>query len=198
MCFVNLLSCCPFHNPTNITSTWGVGWLYTLHVLTPIPPQHTHTHTHTHTVICPFPPLPSAGNSFPEAEVEEVLDSLRLRIRYMFKWAKFEVMGFEDLSPLDQKALLRRTVAELVMLGFARGSIPYDGESGALFVRFAWLCIYVGCFAWLCIYVGCMSVHSKVQMKWKQSQQQQDFGWCNQFKACKRMMLNGSGCRSFI
>lgn len=68
-----------------------------------------------------------AGNSFLEAEVEEVLDSLRLRIRHMFKWAKFEVMGFEDLSPLDQKALLRRTVAELVMLGFARGSIPYDG-----------------------------------------------------------------------
>ena len=61
--------------------------------------------------------------------MEEVLDSLRLRIRHMFKWAKFEVVGFEDLSPLDQKALLRRTVAELVMLGFARGSIPYDGGS---------------------------------------------------------------------
>lgn len=64
----------------------------------------------------------------PEAEPEEVLDSLRLRIRSMFKWAKSEVAGFEDLSPLDQKALLRRTVAELVMLGFARGSIAYDGE----------------------------------------------------------------------
>jgi len=62
----------------------------------------------------------------PEAELEEVLDSLRLRIRSMFKWAKSEVSGFEDLSPLDQKALLRRTVAELVMLGFARGSIAYD------------------------------------------------------------------------
>ena len=46
----------------------------------------------------------------------------------MFKWAKSEVTGFEDLSPLDQKALLRRTVAELVMVGFARGSIAYDGE----------------------------------------------------------------------
>ena len=46
----------------------------------------------------------------------------------MFTWAKTEVAGFEDLSPLDQKALLRRTVAELVMLGFARSSIAYDGE----------------------------------------------------------------------
>ena len=63
----------------------------------------------------------------PEAEVEDVLDSLRLRIRHMFKWAKSEVDGFDDLSPLDQKALLRRTVSELVMLGFARVSIPYDG-----------------------------------------------------------------------
>ena len=45
----------------------------------------------------------------------------------MFTWAKTEVAGFEDLSPLDQKALLRRTVAELVMLGTARGSIAYDG-----------------------------------------------------------------------
>ena len=64
----------------------------------------------------------------PEAEVEDVLDSLRLRIRHMFKWAKSEVDGFDDLSPLDQKALLRRTVSELVMLGFARVSIPYDGK----------------------------------------------------------------------
>ena len=56
-----------------------------------------------------------------------MLDSLRLRIRHMFKWAKSEVDGFDDLSPLDQKALLRRTVSELVMLGFARVSIPYDG-----------------------------------------------------------------------
>ena len=46
----------------------------------------------------------------------------------MFKWAKSDVSGFEDLSPLDQKALLRRTVAELVMLGFARGSIAYNGK----------------------------------------------------------------------
>ena len=46
----------------------------------------------------------------------------------MFRWAKTEVAGFEDLSPLDQKALLRRTVAELVMLGFANGSIAYNGE----------------------------------------------------------------------
>ncbi len=46
----------------------------------------------------------------------------------MFKWAKSEVAGFDDLSPLDQKALLRKTVAELVMLGFARGSIAYDSK----------------------------------------------------------------------
>lgn len=72
----------------------------------------------------------------PEAELEEVLDSLRLRIRSMFKWAKSEVSGFEDLSPLDQKALLRRTVAELVMLGFARGSIAYDGEPPSVCLSF--------------------------------------------------------------
>ena len=47
----------------------------------------------------------------------------------MFSWAKYDVAGFEDLSPLDQKALLRRTVAELVMLGFARASIAYNSES---------------------------------------------------------------------
>ena len=60
--------------------------------------------------------------------MDEVLDSLRQRIRKMFSWAKSDVAGFEDLSPLDQKALLRRTVAELVMLGFARASIAYDGK----------------------------------------------------------------------
>ena len=60
--------------------------------------------------------------------MDEVLDSLRQRIRKMFSWAKSDVTGFEDLSPLDQKALLRRTVAELVMLGFARASIAYDGK----------------------------------------------------------------------
>lgn len=63
---------------------------------------------------------------FAEARLEEVLDSLRLRIRYHFSWAKSEVSGFDDLSPMDQKALLRRTVPELVMLGFARGSIAYN------------------------------------------------------------------------
>ena len=73
--------------------------------------------------------LPSTAGSPPEANVEEVLESLRLRIRSMFKWAKSEVAGFDDLSPLDQKALLRKTVAELVMLGFARGSIAYESES---------------------------------------------------------------------
>ena len=67
-----------------------------------------------------------AGDTIPEAEVDEVLDSLRQRIRTMFSWAKYDVAGFEDLSPLDQKALLRRTVAELVMLGFARASIAYS------------------------------------------------------------------------
>ena len=67
---------------------------------------------------------------FAEAKLEEVLDSLRLRIRSLFTWAKSEVSGFDDLSPLDQKALLRRTVPELVMLGFARGSIAYTGGLG--------------------------------------------------------------------
>lgn len=65
----------------------------------------------------------------PEAEVDEVLDSLRQRIRHMFKWAKAEVSGFDDLSPLDQKALLRRTVSELVMLGIARISVGHTGMS---------------------------------------------------------------------
>lgn len=64
----------------------------------------------------------------PEAEVDEVLDSLRQRIRHMFKWAKTEVVGFDDLSPLDQKALLRRTVSELVMLGIARISVGHTGK----------------------------------------------------------------------
>ena len=75
----------------------------------------------------------------------------------MFKWAKFEVMGFEDLSPLDQKALLRRTVAELVMLGFARGSIPYDGESNTI--------VPFGCICVLCLDVLFVHVyaHSEVQ-----------------------------------
>ena len=66
--------------------------------------------------------------SMPEAEVDEVLDSLRQRIRQMFKWAKTEVAGFDDLSPLDQKALLRRTVSELVMFGLARISVGYTGR----------------------------------------------------------------------
>lgn len=57
---------------------------------------------------------------------------MRLRIRSLFTWAKSEVSGFDDLSPLDQKALLRRTVPELVMLGFARGSIAYNGGLGAV------------------------------------------------------------------
>ena len=78
----------------------------------------------------PPPPHPPPIAALPEAKLEEVLDSLRLRIRHMFRWAKTEVAGFEDLSPLDQKALLRRTVAELVMLGFAYGSIAYNGERG--------------------------------------------------------------------
>ena len=65
--------------------------------------------------------------TMPEAEVDEVLDSLRQRIRQVFKWAKTEVAGFDDLSPLDQKALLRRTVSELVMLGLARISVGHTG-----------------------------------------------------------------------
>lgn len=77
----------------------------------------------------------SYAAEFQEAELEEVLDSLRLRIRSLFTWAKSEVTGFEDLSPLDQKALLRRTVAEMVMLGFARGSIAYDGKNKIYVVK---------------------------------------------------------------
>ena len=65
-------------------------------------------------------------SNWPEAETEEVLDSLRLRITHMFKWAA-EVAGFEFYSPLDQKALMRRTVVELVMLGFAKGSVGVEG-----------------------------------------------------------------------
>ena len=64
----------------------------------------------------------------------------------MFTWAKTEVAGFEDLSPLDQKALLRRTVAELVMLGTARGSIAYDGECEVC------VCVCV------CVCVSCVGV----------------------------------------
>ena len=45
-----------------------------------------------------------------------------------------QVEDFEDLSPYDQKALLRKTVSELVMLGFARASIPYDGALIHLFI----------------------------------------------------------------
>jgi len=70
----------------------------------------------------------SGAQGMPEAEVDEVLDSLRQRIRQMFKWAKTEVAGFDDLSPLDQKALLRRTVSELVMLGLARISVGHSGK----------------------------------------------------------------------
>ena len=65
-----------------------------------------------------------------EAQLEEVLHSLGLRIRSLFKWAKSDVSGFDDLSPMDQKALLRRTVPEMVMLGFAKGSVPFDSKDG--------------------------------------------------------------------
>ena len=91
----------------------------------PIPTPQTASTSSTHQVLTKRAPI---LQNLPEAEVEEVLDSLRLRITAMFKWAKSEVAGFEDLSPLDQKALLRRTVAELVMLGFARASIAFDGK----------------------------------------------------------------------
>ena len=69
----------------------------------------------------------------------------------MFKWAKSEVDGFDDLSPLDQKALLRRTVSELVMLGFARVSIPYDGEwlAGREWCVCVCVCVCVG--GWVAI-----------------------------------------------
>jgi hypothetical protein len=69
---------------------------------------------------------PTSLLNTPEAETDEVLDSLRLRITHMFKWAA-EVAGFEFYSPLDQKALMRRTVVELVMLGFAKASTGVDG-----------------------------------------------------------------------
>ena len=35
--------------------------------------------------------LIGVADDAPEAEVDEVLDSLRLRIRHMFRWAKSEV-----------------------------------------------------------------------------------------------------------
>ncbi|XP_019849288.1 PREDICTED: nuclear receptor 2 isoform X1 [Amphimedon queenslandica] len=75
---------------------------------------------------CPSPQPARPVSDAPEAEVEEVLESLKRSIKHMFKWAKSEVKDFDDLSPMDQKALLRRTVPELVMLGFARASTPYD------------------------------------------------------------------------
>lgn len=59
------------------------------------------------------------------ASIEEVLDSLKIRILDLFKWAK-RSSEFGKLSPNDQKSLLRYTVVELVMLGFARASIHYD------------------------------------------------------------------------
>lgn len=74
------------------------------------------------------PTRSTLAGAMPEAEVDEVLDALRQRIRQMFKWAKTEVAGFDDLSPLDQKALLRRTVSELVMLGLAKISVGHTGK----------------------------------------------------------------------
>ena len=88
-----------------------------------------------------------------EAKLEEVLDSLRLRIRSLFTWAKSEVAGFDDLSPLDQKALLRRTVPELVMLGFARGSIAYNGVCMFFCVR---VCVWCVC---VCVSVCVCFIH---------------------------------------
>ena len=59
------------------------------------------------------------------ASIEEVLDSLKSRILDLFKWSK-KSLEFCKLSQNDQKSLLRYTVVELVMLGFARASIHYD------------------------------------------------------------------------
>ena len=50
---------------------------------------------------------------------------------------------FEDLSPLDQKALLRRTVSELVMLGFARASIAYEGTVCEYMIIILYIYIYI-------------------------------------------------------
>ncbi|KAI6648659.1 Nuclear hormone receptor [Oopsacas minuta] len=66
-----------------------------------------------------------SSNQYETASIEEVLDSLKSRILDLFKWSK-KSLEFCKLSQNDQKSLLRYTVVELVMLGFARASIHYD------------------------------------------------------------------------
>jgi hypothetical protein len=61
-----------------------------------------------------------------QARTEEVLDSFKQRIIFLFHWAK-SVEGFEILFPLDQKALLRSSVVQIVMLGLALRSQKLDG-----------------------------------------------------------------------
>ena len=66
-----------------------------------------------------------SSSHYEMASIEEVLDSLKSRILDLFKWSK-KSLEFCKLSQNDQKSLLRYTVVELVMLGFARSSIHYD------------------------------------------------------------------------
>ena len=66
-----------------------------------------------------------SSSHYEMASIEEVLDSLKSRILDLFKWSK-KSLEFCKLSQNDQKSLLRYTVVELVMLGFARASIHYD------------------------------------------------------------------------
>lgn len=61
-----------------------------------------------------------------QARTEEVLDSFKQRIIFLFHWAR-SVEGFEILFPLDQKALLRSSVVQIVMLGIALRSQKLDG-----------------------------------------------------------------------
>eukprot|EP00117_Sycon_ciliatum_P047252 scpid28562/ scgid4959/ Hepatocyte nuclear factor 4-beta; Nuclear receptor subfamily 2 group A member 3 len=85
----------------------------------------------------PMPPMPNvnvptperaAGEENNEASVEEVLETFKHRILCLFQWSKQHVVGFSDLSPADQKSLLRSSVVEIVMLGFAKRSIGFDGS----------------------------------------------------------------------
>ena len=63
-----------------------------------------------------------------QARTEEVLDSFKQRIIFLFNWAR-GIEGFEILFPLDQKALLRSSVVQIVMLGLALRSQKLDSTA---------------------------------------------------------------------
>ena len=69
---------------------------------------------------------PGSPHSEHLARTEEVLDSFKQRIIFLFHWAK-TVEGFDRLFPLDQKALLRASVVQIVMLGLALRSAKLEG-----------------------------------------------------------------------